>query len=1031
MLLLDPLLLRGRTAPSRVLFGPHETNLARRRAIADRHVPYYARRAAGGAGVIVTETASVHELDWPYERSPLAADCGPGWRAVVQACQDTLVLASLGHAGGQGSSAYSQRELWAPSPVPDVGSREVPKEMELADIEAVIAGFGVAAALAMSSGLAGVEVDAGPYSLVRQFLSGLTNQRGDRYGTDRLALAREVLAVVRAAVGTGVLGLRLSCDELAPWAGITPEQSVGIAAELAADLDYLVVVRGSAMAPAVSRPDGHTEQGFGIGLARDVRAVLPGSVAVVAQGSIVDPAVAEQALASGAADAVEMTRALLADAALVAALRRGEPERVRPCVLCNQACQVRDPRNPIVSCVADPWTGHEWEEPEPELRRGPRRAIMTGGGRYKYLFSPLRIGPVTLPNRIVFAAHLTNYADDGLATEQHAAYYEARARGGTGLIITEEHSTHPSDWPYEKLIHGFHAAVVPGYRRITEAVHRHGTPIFAQINHNGGQASSMFSRLPVWSASPVADPLFREVAKGIDDTEIAEVVAGYALVAEHCRQGGFDGIELQCSHSSIVRAFLSPATNKRTDRYGGSQQNRARLLHEIVDSVREAIGRDMALGVRLCGDELIDGGSTLADAVEVAKSIEAAGRVDYINTSIGVATASLYMIEASMAVPPGYALFIPSALRKAVSLPVVGVGRFKDPVQAERALADGHCDLIGVVRGQIADADFAAKARAGRTDDIRLCLSCNQECVGRMGLNRWLGCIENPCTGREALALPAVRAAGRKVVVVGGGPAGLQAALTAAQRGHDVELHEAAAAPGGQVALAAKVPNRAEFGDLIRNQLSECSRYGVRLVVNSAVTSSQVTALKPDVVVLATGSRPAAPWWADGDAPDGAPRVVDLREVLTGEVTPSGRVVVIDELGFHQATSVAELLADRGCTVEVLTPGMVVGQDLSVTLDMEHWSVRAHAKGIVQTTDCVVTGRQAGGLSVLHHTTGQTRQVPADWVVLAVPGRADDELYRELLDAGGGFEVHRVGDCVAPRRAHAAVVDGHRVGSAL
>jgi len=214
---------------------------------------------------------------------------------------------------------------------------------------------------------------------------------------------------------------------------------------------------------------------------------------------------------------------------------------------------------------------------------------MSAASRYRYLFSPLRIGPVVVRNRIVFSAHLTNYAEDGLPSQQHADYYAARASGGAGLIITEEHSTHPTDWPYEKLIHGFHRAVIPGYRRITEAVHAYDVPIFAQLNHNGGQASSMFSRLPVWAPSPVPDPMFREVPKAVERHEIAEIVAGYGTVAGHCAEGGFDGIELQCSHSSIVRGFLSPATNKRTDGYGGSLQRRARILLEIVDAVR--IGR--------------------------------------------------------------------------------------------------------------------------------------------------------------------------------------------------------------------------------------------------------------------------------------------------------------------------------------------------------------------------------------------------------------------------------------------------------
>ena len=416
---------------------------------------------------------------------------------------------------------------------------------------------------------------------------------------------------------------------------------------------------------------------------------------------------------------------------------------------------------------------------------------MSPGGQYRYLFQPLRLGPVTIPNRVVFAAHLTNYAVNGGPSEQHAAYYEARARGGTGLIITEEHSVHPTDWPYEKMIHAFHHEVVPGYRRITQSVHRHGTPIFAQINHNGGQASSMYTRLPVWAPSPVADPMFREVPKAIDEREIGEIVHGYADVAARCVEGGFDGIELQCSHSSIVRGFLSLATNVRTDRYGGSLANRSRLLHEVVDAVREAIGPDLALGVRLCGDELIDGGTTIDEAVEVAVELERRGRIDYINTSIGVATASLFMIEASMQVPPGYSLFIPSAIRARVQLPVVGVGRFKDPLQADRAIADGHCDLVGVVRGQIADPDFTAKARAGHAPSTRLCLSCNQECVGRMGLNRWLGCIENPRAGREHQQIgPRPTVTRRTVLVAGAGPAGLQAAIAAAENGHRVTVYE-------------------------------------------------------------------------------------------------------------------------------------------------------------------------------------------------------------------------------------------------
>ncbi len=649
---------------------------------------------------------------------------------------------------------------------------------------------------------------------------------------------------------------------------------------------------------------------------------------------------------------------------------------------------------------------------------------------YRYLWTPLAIGPVTVRNRIVFSAHLTNYARDGKPTEQHAAYYAARAAGGAGLIITEEHSTHPTDWPYEKLIHGFHRDVIPGYRTMTEAVHRHRVPIFAQINHNGGQASSMYTRLPVWAPSAVADPLFREVPKAVTHGDIEEIIAGYAMVATHCAEGGFDGIELQCSHSSIVRGFLSPATNKRTDNYGGSLVNRARLMIEIVAAVRAAIGTGMALGVRICGDELIEGGTTIDDAVEIARLVEATGEVDYINTSIGVATASLFMIEASMHIPPGYAMFIPSAIRKAVELPVVGVGRFKDPLQAERALAEGHCDLVGIVRGQIADADFAAKAKAGATDDIRLCLSCNQECVGRMGLNRWLGCIENPKTGRESAPhkTPTHPAIKRSVLVVGAGPGGLQAAIAAAGAGHRVTVYEKERHAGGQVRLAASVPNRAEFGDIIRNQLTECRRLGVTIEYGVSVGIDLIAGKNPDRVIVATGAEPQRPWWVPADAD----RVVDVRAVLDGSANPSGDVVVIDELGFHQATSVAELLADRGCSVEIITNGMIVGQDLGITLDMENWWMRANAKGIIQSTDLVAMGMDHASprrtLNLLHHPTGTNTTRTPDWVVLAVAPNPVEWLYHEL--SATAISVERVGDCVAPRRAHAAVIEGQRAGAA-
>ncbi len=390
--LAEPVGLGSITARNRFVFGPHVTNLARRRAVSGRHVAYYRRRAAGGAGIVVIEEASVHASDWPYERSPLAAESAEGWSAVAAACREegAVTIAAIGHTGGQGSSAYHQQVLLAPSSVPDVATREVPKAMEAADVAAVVEGFAAAASLAHACGCAGVEVNAGQWSLLRQFCSGLTNLRDDELGAgDRSALLRAVLAAVRAA-SLGVVGLRLSCDELAPWAGLVPATAAALLRPLAGDglFDYVTVVRGSAYGTGATSPDGHEHPGFNREATGEVRAALPAGVAVVAQGSIVEQDMAAEIVESGEADLVEVTRAFIADASFARKVLHPGAGAARPCTLCNQACQVRDPRNPLVSCIADPASGHEWEGEACDAPAGRRdgetpagrRLLVVGGG---------------------------------------------------------------------------------------------------------------------------------------------------------------------------------------------------------------------------------------------------------------------------------------------------------------------------------------------------------------------------------------------------------------------------------------------------------------------------------------------------------------------------------------------------------------------------------------------------------------------------------------------------------------------------
>lgn len=651
------------------------------------------------------------------------------------------------------------------------------------------------------------------------------------------------------------------------------------------------------------------------------------------------------------------------------------------------------------------------------------------------LAQPLRVGSLELRNRIVFAAHLTNFAEDGAPSARHAAYYGARAAGGVGLVVTEEFTVVPGDRPYERSIAGWSPQVDVGSRRLTDAVHAAGAPVLAQLNHNGGQGSGMYSQQPVDAPSAVSDPMFREVPVALDAAGLARVVEGFAATARRCVANGFDGVELQCSQAALLHAFLAPATNRRDDAYGGSLAGRMRLLLEVVAAVRAAVGRVPVLGVRLGVDDPASGGVALADVVATGRALDASGSVDYVSTTMGVATSSLHRIEASMATTPGHALPVARALRAAVGIPVIGVGRLVEPQHAEQALADGDCDLVAVVRGQIADPAFARKAIAGRP--VRRCLGCNQDCIGRVGINADLACVLNPEVGQEAAALPAPRltapplttsvgAQRAHVVVVGGGPAGLSAAVTAAGRGYQVTVLEAASQVGGQLATAARGPHRDGLAHLSEDLLAESRDAGVEIRTGVTADVALVRHLRPDAVVVATGARPVPPSWADPGA-----HVLDVGAVLAGALTPSGSVLVVDELGSHAATSVAELLADRGIEVEILTPGLVVGQDLGLTLDLPGWKQRAAARGIREWTEQVVlsaTGDTERGevvVTVLEHTTGRSAERRCSAVVVVAHPRADDQLWSALREAlPPAVPVLRVGDCLAPRQAGEAVRDG-------
>ncbi len=645
------------------------------------------------------------------------------------------------------------------------------------------------------------------------------------------------------------------------------------------------------------------------------------------------------------------------------------------------------------------------------------------------LFSPLKIGTVEVKNRISFQPHLTNFAVNCLPSERQMYYWGERAKGGAGLIITEEMSVHPTDMAYEKLIDVYHPEVIPGFKKITDYCHQFDARIFAQLNHNGQQCDGAISRLPVWAPSPMPDVLFRETPKEMEPEDIEEVARYFAKSAIHAREGGFDGIELQFGHSSLSRQFLSPLTNFRTDEYGGSLENRMRAPLQFISAVRKAVGNDFTLGIRMCADEMIPGGLDLAQVQEICARFEASGLIDFNDLSIATFY-NLYLVEGSMHTPLGYTIPLAAGIRERIKLPVFCTGRINDPVMAEKVLAAGQADMIGMCRALICDPFLPKKAFEGRMDDIRYCVADNQGCIGRMGVNKSLGCIQNPAVGEEkkwgegTLVKASVK---KKVIIVGGGPAGMWAAKMSGRRGHDVTLYDRNENLGGQIQTAMKGAGRDEFGVIIRNEKDQVDKAGAKVKLGVEVTAEQVLAEKPDVVIIATGSRPKANPVPGADGP----AVCNVWQVLNSEVTAGDKVCLIDYDGHHRATATAEFLANQGKTVHMITSSLFIAAELGPSQDLYLARQRLLQKGVTFTPDIAVmeVGGESGDKTVKGfnvYSNAWNEWGPYDTVVLAMGQKADDSLYMSLK--GKVKELYRIGDSVAPRKVDMAIWEGHRVG---
>ena len=650
--------------------------------------------------------------------------------------------------------------------------------------------------------------------------------------------------------------------------------------------------------------------------------------------------------------------------------------------------------------------------------------------QFPRLFTPLRIGPVVVRNRIFSAGHDTTLPTDGRVNDALLEYHRARAAGGAGLVIVQVAGVHESARYTSHILMVTDDACIGGYRRVADACHAHGCAVFGQLFHPGREImESQDGTAPVaYSASAVPTERFHVTPRPLSRRMIAEIVDGYGRGAGRMQAAGLDGVEVVASHGYLPAQFLNPRVNLRDDAYGGDGERRLRFLREVVAAVRSEVGDTLAVGLRISADELSHDGLTPDEAVAACAALDSDGALDYVNVTAGSSAtlAGSVHIVPPMAVANAYTLPFAAAVKAAVSVPVLAGGRINQPQEAERALERGQVDACGMTRALICDPELPNKAEAGRLDEIRACVGCNQACIGHFHMGYPISCIQHPETGRELrYGRRRMTARARRIVVVGGGPGGLKAAAIAAERGHDVTLYEAENRLGGQVNLAQLLPGRAEFGGVIANLAGEARRAGAQLVMGTRADPDLVRRERADVVVLATGARPRRlPFETEGD-----PCVLDAWQVLNGTEPPDGAVAVVDWRCDWVGLGVAERLARRGRRVHLCVNGYMPGQLLQQYV-RDSWLATIHRLGIDIVPLVRLRGVDDDTVYLEHTASGELVELGGiDGVVLAQGHESVAELTEQLEDAS--VEVHAVGDCLAPRTVEEAVLEGLEVAASL
>ncbi|MGR3762195.1 oxidoreductase [Roseobacteraceae bacterium NS-SX3] len=657
---------------------------------------------------------------------------------------------------------------------------------------------------------------------------------------------------------------------------------------------------------------------------------------------------------------------------------------------------------------------------------------------FPHLFQPVALRHKVLRNRVVFGAHTTNMARGGLPGEAHTAYYRERALGGAAMIVVEPMPVHAAAVLTRGNFLHSSDAVIPHFRRLVEASQAEGAVMIQQLYHVGAHGDQDNSWHAAWSPSGGPSYHDSDASHEMTEAEIEETIEGFVQAAIRCQKAGFDGVEVWAAYHCMLDQFWTPFSNQRDDRWGGSLENRTRFSREILHRIRRACGEDFIVGLSVSDEPGVAAALSRESMSEIIALHDAEQAMDYVTVGSGSYfdfTRLIPSFQYGEKLGTDLAHDLKGAVNHAL---VTAESSIRTPENANTVLRAGEADLVSIVRGQIADPHLAAKAAAGRAEDIRGCLSCNQQCWGRRSRDYWISCLINPSAGREHewggdRFTPA--AARKSVLAVGGGPAGLEAARVAAERGHRVTLAEAGSELGGQFRLAGLQPRRGQILDFIAWYERQLVRLGVEIQFNTYMDAQDIAAAGADEVILATGSQPPGTGFQkalphQAELPGLAHgRVWSAEDVMAKRARLGRRVVVLDEGGNWRGCGTAWRLAEDGHQVVLVTPDALAGKELQRSATDFPLRRRLAELGTRFITDAAIaawTGQAAQAVSLL---TGSVEEIPADDLVMATANRADMSLRGDLLELGCSAVL--AGDADAPRMAAQAIFDGRRAALRL